>query len=262
MSENTPITRIVEEIPKTAKRLWKFVLNPSIPSGPIMSTSLNRAHIDLFATAFAMSTVISVGSDLMPGLFNISPGEMINWSLFAVLLMVYAVLFSVILYLLLWFPLWLKAKEWHSSLIYHAWRFFAVQNILLSVLFVSSLNRLIMKGSFVKPTGSFDYIFTPAVSIVFLIFTIWLLAWPVSMYIKQYYRSAGAYALGFGAVILTSIINPVVASEYFSNVINYEQFCSEFVSVHFKNQIESGQLSKDCVIGECLSAKGKRTVLP
>ena len=262
MSDKTPITRIIEEVPKTAKRLWKFILNPSIPIGSITSTSLNSAHIDLFTTAIAVSTIVSIGSSLAPGLFDINPGEIINWPLFAALLVVNAALFSAILYLLLLLPLWLKAREWHPLIFYHSLRVFAVQNILVSILFVSGLNRLIVKGSFVESTGTFDFGLTLTVSVAVFVLSVWLLVLPVSAYMKRYFRNASAYALGFGAVVLASAINPVIASEYFSNIIDYKQFCSELVSAHFKNEIETGQLSKDCIIGKCLSTKDRWAIVP
>lgn len=262
MSDKTPIIRIIEEVPKTAKRLWEFLLKPSIPVGPITSTSLNSAHIDLFTTAIAVSTIVSVGSSLAPGLFDINPREIINWPLFSTLLVANAALFSVILYLLLLLPLWLKAREWHPSIFYHSLRVFAVQNILVSVLFVSGLNRLIVKGSFVESTGAFDFGLTLTASLAAFVLSVWLLALPVTAYIKRYFRNASAYAFGFGAVVLASVINPVIASEYFSNIIDYKQFCSELVSARFKNEIESGQLSKDCIIGKCLSAKGRGAFAP
>ncbi|MEQ1637043.1 MAG: hypothetical protein ABL903_10135 [Methylococcales bacterium] len=257
MSDKTPITRIFEEVPKTAKRLWKLLLKPSIPIGPVADTPLNNACIDLFATAIAVPTIISVGNDLALGLFDITLDEIINWKLFALLLMLNAALFSLIIYILLLFPLRLKARNSHSSLFYHSLHFFAIQNIPISILFVSCLNQLIVEGSVVESAGVVNFGFTLTTSVAVLVLTIWLLAMPVSAYIKRYFRSISAYVLGFGAVALASAVNPVIASSYFSNIVNYKQFCSELVSARFKYEIESGQLSKDCIISKCLSAKGE-----
>lgn len=168
-----------------------------------------------------------------------------------------AVFFSLILYALLAIPLLIKERKCHSKIYYQSIKAFAIENILVAVMVTVAINRIIVKGNFKSTTGSLDLWMGSISAIASLFLLVWLIAIPLSAYMRQYYKRSIAYAFGFSAVVVVAIVNPAIASKYFSRIIDSKEFCSQYVSYRFKEELADCTYNKECLIGKCLAEKDK-----
>jgi hypothetical protein len=195
---------------------------------------------------------------LLPGFLEIDPDDLVNWRLFEFMLLSNGIVFVVILYLMLLLPLGLMTRHWHWQIIAHCLRFYALMNVCVAILFVLSVNRLIVKGSFLDPTSAADLIVGGCVALIVFGITLRVLLMPIARYIRIYYHPVVAYVGGFTAVVLASVLNPVMASDYFSHVIEDEDFCSAVVSVRYRQELGSGEYSRDCLVAHCMALRDSR----
>jgi hypothetical protein len=259
MNKKTPFRRALDNVPSWIKRLGRFILSPGIPTGAVEATPLSHALADLLFATAAVFGVLYVGSSLLPDLLSFDLSTIFNWPLLAVLLFMTALIFGAILNALLWLPLWLKEKSWHRQIFFHMLRVFAVQNILVAALFVFGVNRVIVTGSPIAPTGSIEKWFVVGVAAIGLGLTLWLLVWPVVRYLKNYFHGLVAYTIGPVAVVATAVLNPILFADYFGNIVRANEFCLATVSVRFERELATGDFTKDCLIGQCLAAGAKET---
>lgn len=259
MKDTSFFGNLWHHLPELPKRLWALLRQPVIPIGPAAPSNLIGAFVDLFIVTAASGTLVGVGSALLPGFLQIDPERLVNWPLFVLMQLSNAVAFAVILYLLSVVPLRIRARMSHLQVMAHGLHAYAILNVLVTILFVLCVNRLIVRGSLVDPTSSADLLGGAAVAVIVFWLAVRLLALPLSRYLQKYYKTVPAFIMGFGAVALASLLNPVMASGYFEHTVEREDFCSAVVSVRYRDELATGEYSRDCLVAKCVASADEDT---
>ncbi|MDL1956048.1 MAG: hypothetical protein LWW95_03205 [Candidatus Desulfofervidus auxilii] len=250
-----PTIQIKDMVSDALKRFIKLVCRPNIPIGDIEGTDLYFVYHDFIYSLSIISILVVTIKGLLPNYFVINPASLINWPIFLLLLALNALIPSLIIFALLSVPLHYKTQKIHVSIFYHALRSYSVEIILVAILFVIGINRVFINSSLVQPINTFDLIFGLVISITVLFFLFWLIAYPISKYLKNFFSKKTAYLLGLSSTILCLLINPSLSFKYFDNILDYKEFCYQYISYKYQKEIAKGIYNKECLIGKCIELK-------
>jgi len=252
-----PTIQIFDLVPTSFKRFKRLIVRPDIPTYDIEKTDLYFVYHDfIFALSF-ISIIIGVIKGLLPNYFVINPVSLINWPIFILLLTLNALMPSIIVFSLLLIPLYYKTRKVHVCIFYHMLRAYSLEIILVSILFVIAINRIFINNNPLKAVNTIEFIFAVIISVSVLFFIWWLVGYPVSKYLTNFFSKKIAYSLGIGSILFCLYINPTLSFKYFNNMIDYKEFCIQYVNYKFQNELAGNVYNKDCLIGKCLELKEK-----
>lgn len=251
MSNKEPFDRVVEYIPESFKRLYRFIIKPAIPKGSVAESELSYVYIDYSTALAVVSGVVAALKYLIPDYLEINPVSIINWHIFVLLLVTNTFLFSLMIYALLSIPLRFKKAKNNFKIFYQSIKAFSIENVLIAIMVTVAVNRIIVKESFKSSTGNLDLwigVFTAFCSFLFII---WLVVIPVASYLKQYYSKAMAYALTCCAVLISIASIHAISIKYFNRIIDPKEFCSQYIGYKYKKEFADCRYSQDYLKNKC-----------
>lgn len=201
--------------------------------------------------------IIGALKNLIPGYLQINPLPLINEYIFFILLATTTVLFSFILTTICSFFLILKKIKFHHPIFNRSITVYAFLNILIITICIIMINRLMVTDNMLVATGNLDFWIANTVVVLAFSITLITLIIPLAIYLNQYYNKKISYIMSITAVVIASSANPVLATSYFKYAINQGELCKQLVEIKFKEQLETGALNKDCIIGKCLTIDKK-----
>jgi hypothetical protein len=254
MISQAPTQNIFNIIPETFKRLLRFAKNPSKDLNESPDANLGHITQDYIASFTIVTATIAAFDAFIPGYLEINPLNMLRMGVFLLILTLNAILFSSFLWLFSTIAMLFRGLKSQKSIFYQGIKAFAFLNIPSSIIIVIVLNRIVVSGDIEIPASISDKYFSTVVAIGAFVLAAWLIAIPLGKRLRSRYHAVAAYPLGFVICILASIANPIIASGYFSNVLNKENFCEQFISFRKKAEIRNGALNKDAWIGKCMTS--------
>lgn len=253
MGKKGPYDRAVENIPESFKRIYRFIMKPAIPKENIADTEMSYVYVDFVAILAVISSIVAALKYLVPDYLEINPISLINWHVFVVLITINTFLFSSIIYVLLIVPLKYKNDKDHFKIFCQSIKAFAIENVLIAIMITVAMNRIIIKGSLKISVGNLDLWIGGFTAIGSLFILIWLLVRPVISYLNQYYSKIISYIFTCGAVFISISSIPFIQIKYFNRIIDPKEFCSQYMSYKYKNELTDCTPSKDCLNQKCLS---------
>ena len=253
MISNDPIRKLISAIPESFKRLLRFARNPFRHLGAEPDIDIEYVLLDFLASLPVVAVLVAAMGQFLPNYIEINPMNILRMELFLVLLTVNAVTFSLCLWLVSMVVLVFSGVRLHGAIFYQGIKSYAFLNIPAAIIFVIALNRIVVVGDFNVSTGTGDLLFAAGVAVFGFALGVWLVAVPLGRYMRSRYRAAVAYPLGIAVFFVASFVNPVVASEYFNNILDKEEFCKQYISFQKKDVLRNGTYNKDCLIGKCMA---------
>lgn len=254
MISNSPVLNLFNAIPETFKRLLRFAKDPSRHLNEAPDADLEHVLMDYLASLSIVTAVIAAFDAFLPGYLEINPISMLRMGVFWVMLTLNTITFSLFLWFFSLIVLSFSGLKFHKAIFYQGIKSYAFLNIPAAIISVIALNRIVVSGNLEAATGIADKLFSVTVAIGALALAVWLVALPLGKYLHRHYRASVAYPLGFIGCIFASMANPILASGYFSNVLDKEGFCEQFISFRKKAEIQNGSLNKDTWVGKCVAS--------
>ncbi|SDN39869.1 hypothetical protein SAMN04488516_10210 [Desulfonauticus submarinus] len=252
-----PTRQIFNLVPASLKRFKKLLICPDIPTYDIEKTDLYFVYHDFIFALSLISIIIKGIKGLLPNYFIVNPASLINYPVFILLLSLNALIPSILIFSLLLIPLYYKTKRVHVCIFYHSLRAYSLEIILVSILFVIAINRIFINNTPFKAINNIELIFSVIISAFTLFFLYWLIGYPVSKYLTNFFSKKIAYSLGIGSILFCLYINPTLSFKYFNNIIDYKEFCIQYVDYKFQKEVTGNIYNKDCLIGKCFELKEK-----
>lgn len=251
MISKAPISRFISATPESFKRLLRFARNPSQHLDSAFDPDLEHALLDYFKSLAIVAGVLTALAYFLPGYLEINPIDIQRTVVLLTLFTVNAVTFSLCLWFVSLIVLLFARVQLHGAIFYQGIKASAFLNIPAAIIFVIAVNRIVVNGDINNATGTGDSLLATVAAISAFALSIWLLILPIGRYLRSRYRPAIAYPLGLAICALASLLNPIIAPDYFSIVLDKGKLCEQVISTRKKAELQSGAIKKDEWVGKC-----------
>jgi hypothetical protein len=234
---------------------WLVVRKPEITDENLDKSSLRYAGHNFIASLFLVTTVAAFIQYLLPQLFEIGLGQLINPVYLSLVLAVHAVVFAFILSIVSSVALLPQKPAFHHLIAHQVIQVYSILNLLVVVMFWVGINRILKTGNMQSASSSLDLWLGGGIGVLALYLGWRLLVRPLWNYTARYYTKG--IALGITAIVLvTSLSASSYAAFGFGDlVINKSAFCKQLYEGKKKRGELESSVDEQCFIGHCIGLK-------
>ncbi len=257
MNKKSPARLAFEALPfhEFLERAWSFVRNPEITGENLENSSLRYAGHNFIASLFLVTTFLAFIQYLLPELFDIDFGQLVNPVYLSLVLAVQAIVFAFILAIVTSIALLPQRPALHHLIVHQALQVYAVVNFLIVVMFWIGINRILKTGDIHSASGSLDLWLGGGVAIVALYFSWRLLFKPLWKYISKYYANRASFGVMAVVIAVTLWANSYAVFGFSDLVINKPAFCKQLYEQKKQRGEVPSNVDEQCFIGHCMSWK-------
>ncbi len=233
------------------EKAWLFIGNPEIRGENLGESSLRYAGHNFIASLFLVTLVATFVQYLLPQLFDIDLGQLINPVYLSLVLAFQTIIFAFILAFVSSISLLLKKPAFHHLIVHQVIQAYSVLNVLIVVMFWIGMNRILKTGDIQSASSGLDLWLGGGVGILALYLSWRLLINPLWNYTAKYYeRNIG---LGVTAVVLVTSFwaNSFVVFNFGDFVVNKSAVCKELYEIK-KQRGEGLSIDEQCFMGHCM----------
>ncbi|WP_341645182.1 hypothetical protein [Thauera sp. SDU_THAU2] len=235
------------------ERICHFMRTPEIKGSKPEESSLRHSGQNFITSLFLVSAVVTFVQYLLPHLFEIDLGQLINPLYLALLLAIQAIIFAFILGFFSSISLLPRKPAFHHLVIHQTIQAYAVLNLLVVILFWIVINRILETGDPQEASSTLDLWLGGIIGAVTL-WLIWrLLFRPLWRYTTNYYTKKTAFGITAIALISTSWANSYIAFDLSSLVINKTALCKQLYTMKKQRGEIDQSVDEQCFMGHCLS---------
>ncbi|HFE38884.1 MAG TPA: hypothetical protein ENK06_10785 [Gammaproteobacteria bacterium] len=232
---------------------WRFICKPEIEGDSLENSSLRYAGQNFIASLFLVTMVVAFVQYLLPQLFEVDLGQLINPVYLCLFLAVQAIVFAFILAIAISISVFPKKPAFHHLVAHQTIQAYAVLNLMVVVLFWIGMNRILKTGNFKEASSSLD-LWLGGVAGLIALWLIWrLLVKPIWHYIAAYYSKKISFGVAALVFFSSSWVNSYAVFDFGSFVINKSAVCKQiYETKKFSGEIKSF-VDEQCFIGHCMS---------
>ncbi|MDV6318706.1 hypothetical protein [Chromohalobacter sp. HP20-39] len=254
MSNKSWIRLAFEAIPfhDFAEKICHFVRRPEISGESLEDSSLRYSGQNFIASLFLVTAVVAFVQYLLPQLFEIDLGQLINPLYLTMLLAIQAIVFSLILGVISSISLLPKKPTFHHLIFHQTIQAYAVLNLVVVVLFWMGMNRVLTTGDPQEASSQLGLWIGGGLGL-FAFWLIWrLLVKPLWRYMANHYTTK--IAVGVTAIVLASSswTNSYVFFGFGDLVINKAAVCKQL----YESKLLRGELDpsvdEQFFVGHCM----------
>ncbi len=220
------------------KRLWLFIVSPNMPTDDLENSNLKKYALkNLIASFFLTFGVVYFIEHLIPNLFKTNVSTIINPVYLSINIALQAVAFGIILSIASSVILLLKERKIHKIIFFQVIQVYTVLNLIITLLFWISLNRILNTGNINISINNIDYWLGGVIGLLVFILFFRLLFNPLWKYIKQYYSKYLALVFTILALSSTFWVNGYVYPYFSLNsdlIIKKQKACSQLYEIRNK----------------------------
>lgn len=254
MSNKSWIRLAFEALPfhDFAEKSWHFVRRPEINGESLEDSSLRYSVQNFIASLLLVTAVVAFVQYLLPQLFEIDLGQLINPLYLTVLLAIQAIVFSFILGVISSISLLPQKPTFHHLIVHQSIQVYAVLNIVAVVLFWIGMNRILKTGDPYEATSQLDLWLGGGLAL-FACWLIWrLLVKPLWRYMANHYTTK--IATGVTTIVLVSSfwINSYMAFDFGELVINKAAVCKQLYEFKLLRGELDPSVDEQFFVGHCV----------
>jgi ABC-type amino acid transport system permease subunit len=255
MSNKSWLQLAFEALPfhDSLEKMWQFVRKPEIEGGSLKDSLLRYSGQNFIASLFLVSTVVALVQYLLPQLFEINIGQLINPLYLTLLLAIHAIVFAFILGFFSTISLLPKQPAFQHLVVHQTIQSYAVLNLLVVVLFWLGTNRVLKTGDLQEASSELDLWLGGGVGVIALWLSWRLLMKPLWKYIAKHY--APKIAFGVTAIVLftSSWTNSYVVFNFGDLVINKSAVCKQLYETKKQRGDIEPSVDEHCFVGHCIN---------
>ena len=235
------------------EKSWRFICRPEIEGDSLENSSLRYAGHNFIASLFLVTTVVAFVQYLLPQLFEVDLGQLINPVYLSVILAVQAIVFGFILAIVISILLIPKKPAIHHLVAHQTLQAYAVLNLLVVVLFWIGMNRILKTGNLEEASSALDHWLGGLAGLIVLWLSWRLLVKPLWHYIAAYYTRKTALGVTAIAFFLSSWVNSFSVVDFGDFVINKSAVCKQIYETKKLHGEITSSVDEQCFVGRCMS---------
>lgn len=243
------IVRLKDLLPDFIIKSFYFLKNPEInPTSDAYNDSLKN----FVSSVLLLGGLITLIKAAIPNAFSFDAVAGINPFVLALILLANGIGFSLVFLFLAWCTLLpfgvLIPKAYYG---YQALRLFAVQNVLLTILIMISINRISVTHDFTKAVSTLDSWIGLFFCALMIILMFRCLIAPFANHLSLFYKRKLAWTLSIIVVSISCYFNPTLDFSYYNNLIDSGKLCEAIIEEKFFDDIAKGKINYHQKLFEC-----------
>lgn len=237
------------------EKVWQFLRKPEIAGDNLENSSLRYAGQNFIASLLLVTTAVAFVQYLLPQLFEIDLGQLINLVYLSLVLAVQAIVFAFILAIVSSIFLFPRKPTFHHLVVHQTIQTYAVLNLLVVVMFWIGMNRILKAGNLQAASSALDLWLGGGVGIISLWLSWRLLVKPLWKYTAKHYAKNAAVGIT-GLVLVSSLwVNSYITFGFGEFVINKSAVCKQLYEAKKQRGEVEPSVNEQCFIGHCMSLK-------
>jgi hypothetical protein len=236
-------------------KVRQFIREPEITGESLENSSLRYAGHNFIASLFLVTTVVAFVQYLLPQLFEVDLGQLINPVYLSLVLAAQAIIFAFILSIASSISLLPKKSGFHHLVAHQTIQAYAVLNLLVVVMLWIGMNRVLKTENLQAASSVLDLWLGGCVGVIALWLSWRLLVMPLWKYTAKHYATNAAMAVTAVVLVSSFWVNSYAVLGFSEFVINKPAVCKQLYEAKKQRGEIEPTVDEQCFIGHCMSQK-------